>query len=182
MSILYEMGSGGNGHTMKPEPDPNLTEDQVVQYLNSPDAYDNPLNDEVGSLFSMSHWTNVKRIRVIYDGVIGHTGIGTWKDGEVTAADEGDWWPNDNFMLLDNSDPSIDGYDVDFSIKLDPGNGEVITLGGYIIDTKVDTGNVDGSGNPIYTGKMCIRFANYVIDPSTAKIAVDITFTRTDVG
>ena len=114
MSILYEMGSGGNGHTMKPEPDPNLTEDQVVQYLNSSDAYDNPLNDEVGSLFSMSHWTNVKRIRVIYDGVIGHTGIGTWKDGEVTAADEGDWWMNTNFTLLDNSDPSVDGYDVDF--------------------------------------------------------------------
>lgn len=161
--------SGGNGHTMKPEPTtsaPYLTEAQVTQYIQN--KLETPLNDEVASIFSIGHWTNVKRIRVIYSGDIGHTGIGTWKDGEVTAADEGDWWMNTNFTLLDNSDPSVDGYDVDFSIKLDPGNGEVITLGGYIIDTT--------------TGKMCIRFANYVIDPSTAKIAVDITFTRTDVG
>ena len=162
--------NGGNGHSMKPEPTqaaPYLTEAQVVQYVIS--KLTTPLNDEVASIFSIGHWTNVKRIRVIYDGVIGHTGIGTWKDGEIDpSTDESDWWANSNFTLLDNSSPSVDGYDVDFSIKLDPGNGEVITLGGYIIDTT--------------TGKMCIRFANYVIDPSTARIAVDITFTRTDVG
>ena len=158
--------SGGSGHVMAPAPVSSLNEDTVVSTIQS--KYNTPTNVEVTSVFSIAHWTNVKRKRIIYSGTIGHTGIGTWKDGEVTSADETDWWTNTAFTLLDNSSPSVDGYDVDFSIKLDPGSGEVITLGGYIIDTT--------------TGKMCIRFANYVIDPSSAKIAVDITFTRTDVG
>ena len=60
------------------------------------------------------------------------------------------------------------GYDVDIEFGFDPNGGEPITLGGYIVDTA--------------TGYMCIKFANYVVDPSKAKIAVDITFTRNDVS
>ena len=184
MAVLYEInGSTGGGHEMLPDPEATgaaaPSEATVVSAVNG--AVET--NDNVASLYGIQQWSNVKRIRVLYAGTIGHTGIGAWKDGEVTPSDEADWWENDAFMLLDNSSPAVSGYDVDFSIKLDPGSGEVITLGGYIIDTHYDTGNTDPTtGDPIYTGKMCIRFANYVIDPAQAKIAVDITFTRNQVG
>ena len=157
---------GGSGHDLKPTPGSGVSEQDVVNYVKSMENV--PTNNEVMSVFGIANWSNVKRIRVVYNGTIGHTGIGTWKDGPVVAADESDWWENAAFKLLDTMAPNVDGYDVDWAIKYDPGNGEVASLGGYIIDTT--------------TGKMCIRFANYLVDPSTAKIAVDITFTRTDVG
>ena len=167
MSILYEInGANGGGHEMLPDPEgtPSPSEESVVNTIRN---IDDSKNENVASLYGIQKWSNVKRLRVLYNGTIGHTGIGTWKDGEITSADEADWWQNDNFKLLATS-PTVDGYDVDFKIMLDPSNGEVISLGGYIVDTT--------------TGKMCIRFANYVIDPTNAKVAVDITFTRTDVG
>lgn len=166
MSILYEIGgASGGGHEMLPDPEgtPTPTEKDVVDAITGANA----TNDSVASLFGIQKWSNVKRIRLLYNGTIGHTGIGTWKDGEITSADETDWWENDAFALLDTSDPLVDGYDVDFAIKVDA-QSEVVTLGGYIIDTT--------------TKKMCIRFANYVIEPETVKLAVDITFTRTNVG
>lgn len=165
---------GGSGHNMRPIPDATkpsgqkLTEDDVVAYVQSKFPQTEESNQEVASIFSIAHWSNLKRIRLLYSGTIGHTGIGTWKDGPVTAADESDWWENSAFTMLDTLAPTVDGYDIDFEIKFDPGNGEPITLGGYIIDTT--------------TGKMCIKFANYVADPSRAKVAVDITMTRTNVG
>lgn len=163
----------GTGHTMKPEPDATkpvgqrVTEEDVVEYFKSkyPSAYDT--NNEVASIFALSHWTNVKRIRKIYNGTIGHTGIGTWYDGEVPSEYQSDWWEDEIFALLDNSDPLVTGYDVDFDIKVDP-SSEPVTLGGWKVDTT--------------TQKCCIRFANYVIDPTKVKIAVDVTFTRTDVS
>ena len=165
MGILYEVGAGG-GHTMSPTPSASLSDDTIVNTISSA----NSLNDNVTSLYGIQRWSNLKTIRVLSPAnSIGHTGIGTWKDTITDpSTDEADWWQNNYFKLLDNSSPTTDGYDVDFSIKLDPGSGEVITLGGYIVDTT--------------TGKICIKFGNYVIDPSRAKIAVDITFTRTDVG
>jgi len=166
MGILYEInGSTGGGHEMLPDPEgtPSPTEESVVNAVTNAAS----TNDNVASLFGIQKWSNVKRIRVLYNGTVGHTGIGTWKDGAVTSADEADWWQNNAFMLLDTSSPTVDGYDTDFNIMVDP-SSEPVTLGGFIIDTT--------------TGKMCIRFANYVINPADVKIAVDITFTRTDVG
>ena len=209
MAILYEInGSTGGGHEMLPDPEgtPSPTEESVVDVITNAGA----TNDNVASLFGIQKWSNVKRIRVIYNGTIGHTGIGTWVSGEVTPSDETDWWENDLFMLLDNSDPLIDGYDTDFSIKVDP-SSEPVTLGGYIIDTAsysevtpvgtenpqeegwyeesggvytltTDTTVVSGKTYYRKTGKLCIRFANYIVEPTNVKIAVDITITRTDVG
>lgn len=155
-------------HEIKPTPGSSLTEDDVVEYAKLKE--NTPTNEEVPSVFALANWSNLKRIRIVCPAemmVGAHTGIGTWDDTE----NEADWWMNDAFKFLDPSykqsilDPN--GYDVDFDIKADP-TGERVMLGGYRIDTT--------------TGKACIRFANYVLDPSNARIAVDITFTRTDVG
>ena len=162
--------AGGGGHVILPDPEGTgasaPSEETVVDAVTTAAS----TTDKIASLYGIQRWSNVKTIRVLSPAnSIGHTGIGTWKDGTIDpSTDEADWWQNNYFQLLDNSDPSVDGYDVDFSIKLDPQGGEVITLGGYIVDTT--------------TGKICIKFGNYVVDPSNAKIAVDITFTRTDVG
>ena len=155
-------------HEIKPTPDSSLTEDDVVEYTRLKENV--PANEEVPSVFGMANWSNLKRIRVVCpaQNLIGaHTGIGTWDDTE----NEADWWQNNNFKYLDPSykqtilDPN--GYDVDLDVKSDP-TGETVLLAGYRVDTE--------------TGKMCIMFANYVIDPSKIKIVVDITLTRTDVG
>lgn len=139
------------------------------------------------------------------------TGIGTWTDkaiDQITSSDETDWWYDAAFIVpvyyMLTSDTSIvtgktyytrsgsgteqDPYvytavanpsagslstyyeqysdDVDISIKFDP-SGDTATLGGYIFDST--------------TGKICIKFGNS-ITVNTARIAVDITYTRNEVG
>ena len=139
------------------------------------------------------------------------TGIGTWTDkaiNQITSADEADWWYDAAFVVpvyyMLTSDTSVvtgktyytrsgsgteqDPYvytavgspsagslstyyeqysdDVDISIKFDP-SGDTATLGGYIFDST--------------TGKICIKFGNS-ITVNTARIAVDITYTRNEVG
>ena len=136
------------------------------------------------------------------------TGIGTWTDkaiDQITSADETDWWYDSAFVVpvyyMLTSDTSIvtgktyytrsgtapnytytvvaspviadigtyyEQYsdDVDISIKFDP-SGDTATLGGYIFDST--------------TGKICIKFGNN-ITVNTARIAVDITYTRNEVG
>jgi hypothetical protein len=136
------------------------------------------------------------------------TGIGTWTDkaiDQITSADETDWWYDSAFVVpvyyMLTSDTSIvtgktyytrsgtapnytytvvaspvvadigtyyEQYsdDVDISIKFDP-SGDTATLGGYIFDST--------------TGKICIKFGNS-ITVDTARIAVDITYTRNEVG
>lgn len=166
---------GGSGHTMSPDPAINLSEDTIAETINAALG----TNDEVGSLYSIQKWSNKKTFRVVYESTqahpIGHTGIGEWQNilNEPTASDEATWgwWYHDIFKYLDNSDDLhsvANGYDVKLDFSFDPGNGEPITLGGYIVDTS--------------TGYMCIKFANYVMDPSKAKIIVDITFTRNDIS
>ena len=164
--------AGGNGHTMSPQPTPPATainEDDVVRDFRTKASV--PANNEVASIFSIANWSNLKRIRVICPAasmVGAHTGIGTWDD----VTNEADWWYNAAFRYLDPTYKATvrnpNGYDVDFNIKFDPAGGETPMLGGYRIDTT--------------TGKVCLRFANYLIDPTLVKIAIDITFTRTDVG
>jgi len=170
MSILYE-ATGGGGHDMKPEPSGgSLPESDIIEYVQGVYDDDDETNQEVASIWSIANWSNLKRIRVLCPAanmVGAHTGIGTWKDGVIDpSTDEADWWQNDYFKLL-ATNATVDGYDVDYSIKVGD-DAEVVTLGGYIIDTD--------------TGKLCIKFANYVINPTAVKVAVDITFTRTDVG
>ena len=162
-------GSGGSGHVMLPNPDstPAPTEDDVVDVISAATA----TSKSVASLFGIQKWSNMKCIRLIYTGTVGHYGIGTWKWDKWKAGtldpstDEADWWQNDYFKILDTT--SVTGYDTDFKIKFEQG-GEVVTLGGYMLDTT--------------TGKLCIKFANYLMNPSAAKIMVDITLLRTDVG
>ena len=168
-SNLQRVLVGGGGHTMLPDPKgtPAPDEDAIVDTVNN--AINT--NKNVASLFGIQRWSNVKTFRVVYKGTVGHTGIGEWQNilNSPTASDESSWgwWYNDVFKYLDNSSASVSGYDVDFSIKFDPANDEAITLGGYIIDTT--------------TGYMCIKFANYITDPTNAKIIVDVTFTRNDI-
>ena len=154
--------SGGSGHTMKPDPATHPTEANVVTAINA--AGNTDTNNEVASLYGISKWTNVKTFRAILTTGIGHYGVGEWQDyvNNPTATQEQQWgwWHHDIFTKLDSA-----GYDVDIDIKFDP-SGEPVMLGGYIIDTT--------------TGYMCIKFANYVMNPSSVKIAVDVTFTRND--
>jgi len=157
----------GTGN-IKPTPSSSLTEEDVVGYVRLKENA--PTNAETPSIFSIANWSNLKRIRVVCPAAMmtsAHTGVGTWDDDT-----ESDWWTNESFKYLDPSykqdilDPN--GYDVDFDIKGHAADGEAMTLGGYRIDTT--------------TGKACIKFANYLLDPANAKLVVDITFTRTDVG
>lgn len=166
MAVLYEVGGAG-GHTMSPTPSsiiPETGTDSVVSTINA--QYNSPANDAVASLYSMSRWSNEKKVRRIMDGSasgssIGSTGIGTWADkdvSQITTADEADWWQDNAFIIPDNSD------DIDIDIKFDP-SGDTVTLGGYILDTT--------------TGKICIKFGNSV-NPSTTRISVDIVYTRNE--
>ena len=164
--ILYG-GSGGSGHTMSPNPDPNLTDDEIA------DAIDSAIgtNDEVASLYGIQRWSNTKTFRAVLTQGIGHYGVGEWQDSlsNPTEAQEiqWGWWKNNIFKYLDPSFSQQNGYDVDIKFGFDPKTGEIITLGGYLIDTT--------------TGYICIKFANYVVNIADAKIIVDVTITRNDI-
>ena len=176
MAILYEATGAGGGHVMTPAPSPDLLEEDIVSAIDNVSV--DGTNDEVASLFGIQKWTNIKTFRVILSGSsgsIGNYGVGEWKsvipsfpstaDALVEERDIWGWWYNEAFKKLGNLEK--DGYDIDLAFKFDPSNGEIVTLGGYILDTD--------------TGCLCIKFANYVIDTTNTKIAVDITVTRNDV-
>lgn len=82
--------------------------------------------------------------------------------------DESDWLYL-NILTTINETNIVSGMtpnNISVSLKFDPSSNEVIVLGGYIIDT--DTGNI------------CVKFANSISDVANAKVAIDITYTRTD--
>ena len=167
----WEAKDGGSGHTMKPVPSSHPTEADVVSAINTGGLDDT--NVEVASLYGISKWSNKKTFRAVLpgsSGAIGHYGVGEWKwtlnnPSDVDEANWG-WWKNNIFTYL--GDQTLNGYDVDFKIKFvkDPGSEEIL-LGGYIVDT--------------VTGRMCIKFANYVSDIVNATVVVDVTFTRNDI-
>lgn len=140
---------------------------------------------------------------------ISATGIGTWFEGNVAdidpSTDEADWWYDAAFLLPSTyvqttdtvivagktyytkdtsttpptytpvSTPDVsqianyyeaDTDNIDIKISFDP-IGTPVILRGYILDTD--------------TGKICIGFANS-IRTQTARIAVDITYTRNDIA
>ena len=159
----WENGTGG-GHTMTPTPSAGLTDAQIVNAINTPQ---DGSNQNVVSAYSIQRWSNGQTKRFIVDGSdvsapIGTTGIGTWDDSATPT--ETDWFYIADLYGLDVSDSD----DIDVSLKFDPSSGEPIILGGYIIDTA--------------TGKMCIKFANTIATPTSAKVGIDITYLRNEVN
>lgn len=138
-----------------PAPSSSNTESTVVSAINgASNTTPNP-----PSAYAMQQWSNVLIKRFIYTGTIasGATGIGTWDDSSTPT--ETDWWHEDGFILPDNA------KDIDVSFKFDPqaGNGDILTLGGYILDTT--------------TGNLCIKFGRPA-KVATHKVAVDVSYTR----
>ena len=147
------------GNTILPTPGgSSATESGVVNVVQNATNS----SEDVPSLYGIQKWSNRKTFRRVMDGsaagtLISATGIGTWSDDPVPS--EADWWQDAAFIIPDNAD------DVDISFKFDP-TGDAVALGGYILDTT--------------TGKLCIKFANSVT-VATCRVAVDITYTRTEV-
>lgn len=176
--LIYDSASGKwknanipqGGHTMLPTPGVGTDEDDVVSAVNTAVSVDGGANDDVPSLFGMGVWTNVKKFRRVIDGSNGDisaSGIGTWTDKDttqITAADETDWWYDAAFVVPSGVDP--DSVDIKFYF-VPPADGEPIVRRGFIWDTD--------------TGKLCIAFADEITDPTTAKIAVDISYVRNEV-
>lgn len=153
-----------SGHTMTPTPSAGLTDAQIVNAINTPQ---DGSNQNVVSAYSVQRWSNGQTKRFIIDGSdvsapIGTTGIGTWDDSQTPT--ETDWFYIADLYGLDVSDSD----DIDVSLKFDPSSGEPIILGGYIIDTA--------------TGKICIKFANTIATPTSAKVGIDITYLRNEVN
>ena len=167
--------AGGGGHEMIPEPNASLDENDVVDAIKDPNI--DGANEQVASLFGIQQWSNTCTKRYIIDNsegdAIGTQGIGEWQEeldpsDPPSAEDEAGWgwWYNDGFIL-----PSgVDENSIDLSIKFDPSINEPIVLGGYIYDTT--------------TGYICIKFANTISADAlpNAKVAVDITYTRTNIN
>lgn len=182
---MYTKAISAGGHDMVPNPaGPTAPdEDAVVTAITTVvNANNGGRNEDVASLFGVGVWSNVLTRRVIYPDTIdnGATGIGEWISGsdlddlkamtveqrttkEGTGTGNYGWWFDDAFKSLGSD------YTVDIDIKFDPlaADGEIITLGGYILDDE--------------TGAICIKFGNSAT-VNTHKVAVDITVTRTNVS
>ena len=150
-----------NSVSVIPAPSSSNTETTVVQAITG--ASNTTANPP--SAYAMQQWSNRLTKRFIYTGTIasGATGIGTW-DASATPT-ETDWWQDDGFKIPD----SANSTDIDVVFMFDPqaANGDVLTLGGYILDTT--------------TGSLCIKFASPA-KVATHKVAVDITYTRNYVN
>ena len=147
--------------TILPASSPTPTEASVVSAISGVSA--NTTN--AASAYATQQWSNRLTKRFIYTGTIasGATGIGTW-DASATPT-ETDWWQDIGFKIPD----SANSEDIDVTFMFDPqaANGDVLTLGGYILDTT--------------TGSLCIKFASPA-KVATHKVAVDITYTRNYVN
>lgn len=145
--------------TILPASSPTPTEASVVSAISGVSAS----TTSAASAYATQQWSNVLTKRYVYTGTIasGATGIGTW-DASATPT-ETDWWQDAGFIIPDNA------TDIDVSFKFDPqaANGDVLILGGYILDTT--------------TGKLCIKFASPT-KVATHKVAVDISYTRNYVN
>ena len=197
--------------TIAPTPVSGLTESDIVDAVNSATAT-NANAPSLYGVQKYSNEKTVRRVlngaNIPSGTSMTATGIGTWTDksvDQITSSDETDWWYDSAFVVpvyyMLTTDTSIvtgktyytrsgtapnytytvvaspvvtdigtyyEQYsdDVDISIKFDP-SGDTTTLGGYIFDST--------------TGKICIKFGNS-INVLTARIAVDLTYTRNEVG
>ena len=113
------------------------------------------INPSYGSYNINSQMPTTRRLTKIVSA--GSDGVGTWDD---TTSETG-WWQSDYFKFP----ASANSKNIDISFKIDPeyGQGEVVALTGYILDTS--------------TGKLCLRFGGAVTNAQL--IAVDITYTPT---
>lgn len=166
-------------HTMTPTPNASLTRADLQTAIASA-VTEGGINDDVVSAWAVGTWSNTLTSRVVYSGTIavGDTGIGTWLNDtqlatlraetdptarealEVGTGGYG-WWKDSHFIIPDTSD-----YEIKFKYKLKD-DGEIITLGGYILDTE--------------TGCMCIKFGSEIINTGNV-VAVDIVITQNNIS
>lgn len=212
MGILYEIGSGGgHTMNPSPGTSPNEAT-VVSAINSRYNTANNDEVASVYAMSRYSNEKNVRRVlngsNIPSGTAATSTGIGTWTDkdlDQISSSDEADWWFDAAFQVpvvyklttdtaivngktYYTQDTSTTPYtytpvanpvvgsigtyyeqysdDVDVCIKFDP-SGDTAVLGGYILDTT--------------TGKICIKFANS-INISTARIAVDLTYTRNEVS
>lgn len=113
------------------------------------------INPSYGSYNISSQMLTTRRLTKIVSA--GSDGVGVWDD----TTNESGWWQSDYFKFP----ASANSKNIDISFKIDPeyGQGEVVALTGYILDTS--------------TGKLCLRFGGAVTNAQL--IAVDITYTPT---
>lgn len=167
-------------HTMTPTPNASLTRADLQTAIASA-VTEGGINDDVVSAWAVGNWSNTMTQRVIYSGTIavGDTGIGTWLTNdeletlkavsdlttreamEVGTGGYG-WWKDVHFLGLD----SFDDYEIKIKYKLKDTN-EVITLGGFILDTD--------------TGCLCIKFGSAIQNAGNV-VAVDITITQNNIS
>ena len=183
--VLKYNGSGwvngaapASGHTMTPTPGAGVNEASIVSAIGTA-VTEGGVNDDVVSAYGVGKWTNVKTFRRVAlgsDGDIHATGIGTWTDADpssITTADEATWWEDEAFYIPSSG---VDPDSVEIKFLFEPlADGTPIALGGYLWDTDYVHDNT-------HYGRICIKFANDITGyTSTAKVAVDITYTRNEV-
>ena len=187
-NVLQRTMCGGGGHEILPTPDTTEPtggwEYATVSAINAADSE----SDKIVSLWGMGNWSNTMTKRVVYNGTLskGASGIGEWLEDEdldtLRAKTETDraideeaygWWYDDHFLHLDQAIDPVSGTtvvrdDYDLNFKFEPKEtGEIITLGGYILDTD--------------TGYMCIKFGNRLRNAGN-KVAVDITINNNNTS
>ena len=163
------------GHNMTPTPASGLDIDDVRTAMTAAET-EGSENDDVMSAWAVGQWANTLTKEVIYNGTIavGDNTIGDWLSQSelealaaesnlaVRAASEAThgWWHDDAFVGID----AFDDYRIEFTRKV---GKDIITLGGYIIDTD--------------TGYMCVKFGA----PTTVagnKVGVEITVINNGVS
>ena len=178
--IIYG-GGGSEGHTMTPTPSASLNR-AALQTAIASAVTEGGINDDVVSAWAVGNWSNTMTNRVIYSGTIavGDTGIGTWPtdsqlaalraESDLTAREAMEttgtggygWWKDSHFLGLDQ----YDDYEIKMKYKLQT-NDEIITLGGFILDTD--------------TGCLCIKFGSAIVNTGNV-VAVDITITQNNIS
>lgn len=170
-------------HEIKPTPNANLTESDIVTVVNA-GLIEGGANDDVPSLFGIGKWSNAMVKTFLVQGVagdntpIGTTGIGTWPSDpkNPTVAEKADWICIPELYGC-GSVASIDVVPV-----FDPATVSYpIILGGYVIDDNETMS--DGQGGTINCAKMCIKFGNELPDEDThtAIVGAEVTLKRTEV-
>ena len=174
-----EIAASAGGHTMTPTPNASLSDDDIVDAINTPQ---NGSNTNVVSAYSVQRWSNTFEktylLQASQANPFDANGIGTWFDGDVsqlTPQDEADWWYIDDIKKVKISENPDVYYDIlaDDSIEFkwthDPAKSKDPKKGGYIIDSD--------------TGYVCLKFADPLsaAECETACIGLTLTHKRNEV-
>ena len=172
--------SPGGSYEMTPPPNASLTRSDLQTAIAAA-VTEGGINDDVVSAWAIGTWSNTLTCRVVYSGTIavGDTGIGTWPTDsqlavlraesdltvreamETTGTGGYGWWKDSHFVI-----PNAYDYEIKFKYKLKD-DGEIITLGGYILDTE--------------TGCMCIKFGSEIINSGNV-VAVDVMIVQNNIS